>query len=557
MEPFDLPLVSRPTLADILNELTVEVVEGDLCERLEDNRIRCYACGHRCRIPEGRQGICKVRFNEGGKLRVPWGYVGGLQCDPTEKKPFFHVYPGSNTLTFGMLGCDLHCSYCFPAETPIITDRGVIPIQQAFEMGSRRICLQDGDVSAPPGLQAVASDGELRPVRQVFRHRYTGPLTVIRPYYFPPLRCTPNHKVYVCTDPDSGKIEPIEASKVSPEHYLVIPKRLDTSAFEKKDIDVHSVISENPHCRETAAYYLVPIRSIASADFSGYVYNMEVDQKHNYLAGFFLVKNCQNWLTSQALRDPAADVRPREISAEQLIATGRQLGAMMVASSYNEPLITSEWALEVFRAGRAEGLKTAFVSNGNATPEVLDYLRPWTDCYKIDLKTMSDRNYRKLGGVLQNVLDTVQMVYDRGFWMEIVTLLVPDWNTSDAELRDAARFLAAISPDIPWHVTAFHKDYKMTEPDNASSRILLRAAEIGKSAGLRYVYAGNLPGQVGAFENTCCHACGALLVERFGFHVRQVRIGEEGACPDCGQKIPGIWGPVHQKGDGYVRPLRV
>ncbi len=373
MKPLGLPLVSKPTLAEVLNGLTAEAVEGELWEHLEGNRIRCYACGHRCRIPEGRQGICKVRFNQEGKLRVPWGYVGGLQCDPTEKKPFFHVYPGSNTLTFGMLGCDLHCSYC------------------------------------------------------------------------------------------------------------------------------------------------------------------------------------QNWLTSQALRDPAADVRPREISPEQLIATGKELGAMMVGSSYNEPLITSEWALEVFRLARSEGLKTAFVSNGNATPEVLDYLRPWTDCYKIDLKTMSDRNYRKLGGVLQNILDTVRMVYKRGFWMEIVTLLVPDWNTSEEEMRDAAEFLASISLDIPWHVTAFHKDYKMTDPANTSARTLLRAAEIGKEAGLHYVYAGNLPGQVGDFENTTCPGCGALLVERFGFRILQVRIGDSGSCPDCGRKIPGIWGTVQRPGDGYIR----
>ncbi len=213
---------STPSLADILDARTAG---GELYERLEGNRLRCVACGHRCLIPEGRRGICKVRFNRAGGLHVPFGYVAGLQCDPTEKKPFFHVYPGSNTLTFGMLGCDLHCSYCFPAETPVVTDRGVIPIHQAFEMGGRRLHLGDGDVSDPQELQAVTSDGGRLPVRQVFRRPYTGPLTVIRPYYFPPLRCTPNHKIYVCADPESGAIEPVEADQITPEHYLVIPKR--------------------------------------------------------------------------------------------------------------------------------------------------------------------------------------------------------------------------------------------------------------------------------------------------------------------------------------------
>ncbi len=374
-DSMDLPLAKGASLEEILDEFTIESASGDLWAGLSGDRIKCYACGHRCNIPPGRRGICKVRFNRDGKLRVPWGYVGGFQCDPTEKKPFFHVHPGSNTLTFGMLGCDLHCSYC------------------------------------------------------------------------------------------------------------------------------------------------------------------------------------QNWLTSQALRDSAAVSAPREISAETLISKGVRLDPVMVASSYNEPLITSEWAVEVFRHARTAGIKTAFVSNGNATPEVLDYLRPWTDCYKIDLKTMSDRNYRKLGGVLKNVLDTIKMVYERGFWMEIVTLLVPDWNSSEAELRDAAQFLGSISPEIPWHVTAFHKDYKMTEPDNASAKLLVRAAEIGKEAGLSYVYAGNLPGQVGAFENTWCPGCDGLLVQRTGFSVGQVRIGEDGCCPDCGRITPGFWGRVERKGDGSVRAL--
>ncbi|MBI4409942.1 MAG: AmmeMemoRadiSam system radical SAM enzyme [Gemmatimonadetes bacterium] len=348
---------------------------GTLCERLEDGAVRCYACGHRCLIRPGRRGICKVRYNEAGELRVPYGYVAALQCDPVEKKPFFHVLPGTDALTFGMLGCDFHCSYC------------------------------------------------------------------------------------------------------------------------------------------------------------------------------------QNWVTSQALRDEAAGVAPTEASADGLVALAEERGAGVVASSYNEPLITAEWAVDVFRAARERGFLTAFISNGNATPEVLDYLRPWTDCYKIDLKSMNDRSYRRLGGVLQHVLDAIRMVYERGFWIEVVTLVIPGFNDSAAELRHAAETIASVSRDIPWHVTAFHQDYRMTDPRNTSAADLVRAAAIGAEAGLRFVYAGNLPGQVGRWENTYCPHCGGLLIERTGYALLQQRIGEDGGCPDCGSTIPGLWSC--SRSERTLRRLRV
>ncbi len=349
------------TLAQTLDSLTRE---GELYTSHADGSLTCYACGHRCLIKPGKRGICKVRFNEAGALQVPWGYVGALQCDPTEKKPFFHVYPGSDTLTFGMLGCDMHCAFC------------------------------------------------------------------------------------------------------------------------------------------------------------------------------------QNWVTSQALRDPASEVAgayPSPISPQKMVALAKQHGAQLVASSYNEPLITSEWAVSVFKEAAQAGLKCAYVSNGNATREVLEYIRPYVSAYKIDLKTMSDKNYRRLGAVLQNVLDGIKLVHAMGFWLEIVTLVIPGFNDSPEELLDAAQFLAAISPDIPWHVTAFHQDYKMTEPDNTSVRHLLRAAEIGEEAGLRYVYAGNLPGRVGNYEHTVCPTCRARLIERSGYIIRSYQITAQGACPHCGTKIAGVW----------------
>lgn len=347
------------SLATLLDARTAE---GVLYERLGDSKVRCVACGHRCVIFPDRRGICRVRFNDGGTLRVPWGYVVGLQCDPTEKKPFYHVLPGSRTLTFGMLGCSLHC----------------------------------------PG--------------------------------------------------------------------------------------------------------------------------------------------CQNWVTSQALRDPSAGVAPEEISPGEIVALGLRSGARLVASSYNEPLITSEWAASAFAEARKVGLRTAFVSNGYATPEVLSYLRPWCDCFKVDLKSMNAKNYRALGGVLERVLDAIRMVHAMGFWMEIVTLVIPGWNDSDEELAAAARFIASISPDVPWHVTAFHPDYRMQDRPSTPPATLLRAARIGQAEGLRYVYAGNLPGQVGAYENTCCPFCGAVLVERSGYYIRRNRMHSSGGhCPDCGQAIAGIW----------------
>jgi pyruvate formate lyase activating enzyme len=182
-----------------------------------------------------------------------------------------------------------------------------------------------------------------------------------------------------------------------------------------------------------------------------------------------------------------------------------------------------------------------YISNGNATREVLEYIRPYTDGYKIDLKTMRDKSYRKLGAELENVLDGVQMVHQMGFWLEVVTLVVPGFNSSEDELRDAARFIKSISPNIPWHVTAFHKDYRMMEPDNTEAKALVRAAEIGYEEGLHYVYAGNQAGRVGPYEHTFCPNCHETLVKRFAYVVLDYHITSEGTCPKCKTVIPGLW----------------
>src|SRR5205823_6476312 len=200
------------SLKEMLHRYSAPAAEA-LIERKDNGDIQCFACGHRCLIKPGRDGVCRVRFNDppSGTLLVPHGYVGCLACDPIEKKPFFHVLPGSEALTFGMLGCDFHCGYC------------------------------------------------------------------------------------------------------------------------------------------------------------------------------------QNWVTSQMLRDADAIAAPKFTTPKQLVDIAMREGAPVVASSYNEPLITSEWAVDVFKEARSCGLKCAYISNGNGTPQVLDFIRPHVDAYKVDLKAFNDK----------------------------------------------------------------------------------------------------------------------------------------------------------------------
>jgi pyruvate formate lyase activating enzyme len=234
-------------------------------------------------------------------------------------------------------------------------------------------------------------------------------------------------------------------------------------------------------------------------------------------------------------------VRPEEIVHDAL-----QQGAKVVVSTYNEPLITSEWAVAIFKEARAAGLKTGYVSNGNGTPQVLEYLRPWVDLFKVDLKSFDDRHYRQLGGRIEPILQTIRRLYEMEFWVEIVTLLIPGFNDSEDELKRLTEFVASVSADIPWHVSAFHKDYKMTDPANTTPGDLMRAAEIGTRAGLRFIYAGNLPGRVEDLENTRCPNCRELLIERYGYYILDYRLTAQGTCPRCHTAIPGRWAAKFQ-----------
>jgi pyruvate formate lyase activating enzyme len=292
----------------------------------------------------------------------------------------------------------------------------------------------------------------------------------------------------------------------------------------------------------------------------GYVSSIQVDpiEKkpfYHFLAGSdaltfgmlgcnFKCDYCQNWLTSQALKEEASERLTgyiRQISSQEVIDIGSHYQAEVIASSYNEPLISSEWSKQIFSKATKANILPVYVSNGFATAEVLDFLMPDLRGFKVDLKTMHEGHYRELGGKLQPVLDSIQYAYEKGLWVEVVTLVVPGFNDTPEELTDLADAIHNVSPDIPWHVSAFRPDYKMTDKPRTPAPKILNAIEIGYQQGLHYVYGGNIPGGVGEFENTICHHCQSTLIERSGYTIKKYRITSQGTCPDCGGQIPGVW----------------
>jgi pyruvate formate lyase activating enzyme len=353
--------MASKTLAETLDALTIT---STLTEKEPNGVVRCLACAHRCRVKPDKRGVCMMRFNLDGELHVPWGYVAAANVDPIEKKPFAHFLPGSNAMTFGMLGCNFRCDFC------------------------------------------------------------------------------------------------------------------------------------------------------------------------------------QNWVSSQTLRDPAAEgggSTIQTITPQQLVDYAKKNHSAVIASSYNEPLITSEWAIDIFKLAKPAGIRCVYVSNGFATPEVLQALQPYLDGFKVDLKCMQEKNYHALGGGLQPVLDSIKLAHDLGMLVEVVTLVIPDYNDSPEELWKMASFIVSVSADIPWHVTAFYPTYKRLDTPATSASILQRAAEVGQEAGLHYVYAGNLPGRVGSLEDTHCPHCNQVLIERRGYTVFGYNLTAQGTCPKCGTKIAGVW----------------
>ena len=343
--------------------LDQHTVPGVVFRESPPNAVECGACAHRCRLVAGARGICGVRFNEGGVLRVPFGYVAARRIRPVETNTIYHVRPGALALTFGMYGCDLRCPYC------------------------------------------------------------------------------------------------------------------------------------------------------------------------------------HNWRLSQALRDPSDEDKPVEtITARALVEDACRAGCRVICSAYNEPMITAEWAHDVFTEARRRGLVTALISDSNTTAEALAYLRPVTDVFRADLKGYDEAQYRALGGRAGVALAAIGEAKRLGYWVEVVTLVVPGFNDAPSGLQTLASSLAAIDPGMPWHLNGFVPRYRMESTPATAPAYLVHAAGIAYGRGLRHVYVGNVADSVAELAHTRCPECATVLVRRYNYKTLSADLAD-GRCPSCRRPVAGIWSP--------------
>ncbi|MGE5304920.1 MAG: AmmeMemoRadiSam system radical SAM enzyme [Alphaproteobacteria bacterium] len=254
----------------------------------------------------------------------------------------------------------------------------------------------------------------------------------------------------------------------------------------------------------------------------------------------FHCRFCQNWEISQMPREHQGLILGQTRSPQEIVREALDARCETIAYTYTEPTIFFELAYDTARIAAAAGLKNLFVSNGYMTAEALRTIQPYLHAANIDLKGFDDKRHRRLcGAKLQPVLDSIRLIKKLGIWLEVTTLVIPGHNDSDSELRQMALFLKDVGPEIPWHLSAFFPAYKMLRGAPTDDGSLLRAWRIGKEAGLRYVYCGNLPGL--GREDTDCFRCGETLIERAGFYVRCNRL-KHGRCPNCQTPIDGTWG---------------
>jgi pyruvate formate lyase activating enzyme len=252
----------------------------------------------------------------------------------------------------------------------------------------------------------------------------------------------------------------------------------------------------------------------------------------------FRCEFCQNHDISQVSRQ-TVHVPGTEVPPAAVVQKAKSSGCKTIAYTYTEPTVFFETALETAKEASREDIENIFVTNGYMTPEAIGMIAPYLAAANVDLKSFREEFYSKqCGAKLQPVLDSLQKMKEKGIWLEITTLLIPGLNDSEGELKDIASFIRGLGAETPWHVSRFHPQFKMLDRPGTSVSSLHRACEIGKEAGLHYVYSGNIPGDLG--ENTYCVNCSMLLIHRYGYSIIENKLSD-GACPSCGRKLEGLF----------------
>ncbi len=253
----------------------------------------------------------------------------------------------------------------------------------------------------------------------------------------------------------------------------------------------------------------------------------------------FRCLHCQNYEISQMPKEKGGIILGEDVTPEEVVESAMETGCKNISYTYTEPTVFFEFAMDCAELAQKEGLRNLFVTNGYMTIECIEQMVGLIDGCNVDLKAFTDEFYRKVcgGARLGHVLESIEAMHKAGIWVEVTTLVIPGHNDSEEELRNIARWLNSVGPTIPWHISAFYPAYRMTDVPPTPRETLHMARKIGMEEGLRYVYTGNIPGDVG--ESTHCYSCGRLLIERYGFFVRANHT-EDGRCPDCGAVIDGV-----------------
>jgi len=245
---------------------------------------------------------------------------------------------------------------------------------------------------------------------------------------------------------------------------------------------------------------------------------------------------CQNWIISQASR-MSEESSGRDFLTEEIVKEALKSGCRSISYTYTEPTIFFEYAYDTAKIAREKGLSNIFVTNGYMTAEAIELIAPYLDAVNVDLKFFTEDAYKKMcGGHLAPVLEAIKAIKKAGIWVEVTTLVIPGENDSDEELNDIASFLIEAGSEIPWHISRFHPNHEYTGSGPTPMKTIERAVRIGKEAGLKYVY----PGNVSARIRTRCPVCGELIIKRFGYDIEKSE-GFAGKCPECGQDIEGVW----------------